>query len=148
MRKTASLVALLLVLSPLAHAVPSQLTTQGRLLDTDGEPVDDSLEITLRLLDSETGGSTLWEEELFLAARVVVPSGYVPEQLRSWEPSALEPSTVYQTAAYSITGVKGMIERTTEGIPDRLALYQDTSGTITLENNTMASPSVELRLTE
>jgi hypothetical protein len=63
MQKTASLVALLLALSPLAHAVPSQLTTQGRLLDTDGEPVDDSLEITFRLLDSETGGSTLWEEE-------------------------------------------------------------------------------------
>jgi hypothetical protein len=59
-----SLVALSVSLS--AHAVPSQYTHQGRLLDADEVPVEDTLEITFRMMDSESGGSALWEDTLTL----------------------------------------------------------------------------------
>jgi hypothetical protein len=56
-----ALLAALLAAAP-AHAVPQALSAQGRLLDADGAPVEDTLTVTFRLLDAETGGSTLWEE--------------------------------------------------------------------------------------
>ncbi len=56
------LLFLLLAAPSVALAVPSQLTTQGRVLDEDGDPVLGTLDVTFRVLDSETEGSTLWEE--------------------------------------------------------------------------------------
>ncbi len=53
---------LLLTAPSVALAVPAQLTTQGRVLDPDGDPVLGTLDVTFRVLDSEAGGSTLWEE--------------------------------------------------------------------------------------
>lgn len=58
-----ALIALSLFCGPsVALAVPAQLTTQGRILDADGAPLTDTVEVTFRLMDSESGGSTLWEE--------------------------------------------------------------------------------------
>ena len=58
-----TLLALTLLAAPAAAlAVPAQLTTQGRVLDADAAPVDDTVAVTFRLMDSESGGTTLWEE--------------------------------------------------------------------------------------
>lgn len=54
---------LLLALSAPAWAVPAQLTHQGRFVDADGAPYTDDATVTFRLMDSASGGSTLWEEE-------------------------------------------------------------------------------------
>ncbi len=51
-----------LLLATAAWATPAPIGTQGRLLDGDGVPVDDTLDVTFRVIDAETGGSTLWEE--------------------------------------------------------------------------------------
>ena len=57
------LFAFLLAAAPsVALAVPAQLTTQGRVLDSAGAPMEDTLDVTFRLMDSESGGTTLWEE--------------------------------------------------------------------------------------
>ena len=45
-----------------ALAVPAQLTTQGRVLDSTGAPLEDTVDVTFRLMDGESGGTTLWEE--------------------------------------------------------------------------------------
>jgi subtilisin-like proprotein convertase family protein len=54
---------LLLSLSSTAWAVPAQLTHQGRFVDSDGIPLTDDTTITFRLMDSDSGGTTLWYEE-------------------------------------------------------------------------------------
>jgi hypothetical protein len=43
------------------------------------------------------------------------------------------------------SGVTGVTEGTTDGLPQPQALYQDTSGTITFENTTTTSMSVDMR---
>ena len=53
----------LLSLSSAAWAVPAQLTHQGRFVDADGIPLTEDSTITFRLMDSDSGGSTLWDEE-------------------------------------------------------------------------------------
>ena len=54
---------LLLSLSSPAWAVPAQLTHQGRFVDADGVPYTEDATVTFRLMDSASGGSTVWEEE-------------------------------------------------------------------------------------
>ena len=56
------LACLFLTLPVNAFAVPTEFTYQGRLLDADAEPVEDELDISFRLMDSASGGNTLWEE--------------------------------------------------------------------------------------
>jgi hypothetical protein len=58
MRKSLLILALLSC-SP-AWAVPTPLTTQGRLMDADGVAVEGTLELTFRLTDAEVGGEVLW----------------------------------------------------------------------------------------
>jgi hypothetical protein len=58
----AAMLVLALLLAPPAWAVPGAFSTQGRLLDADGTAVDGALDMTFRLVDGETGGSTLWSE--------------------------------------------------------------------------------------
>jgi len=55
---------LTLALATPAHAVPAQFTHQGRLLDDAGDPMEGDLDITFRLMDSETDGSVVWEEAI------------------------------------------------------------------------------------
>jgi len=45
-----------------ARAVPKMLGYQGYLTDTLGSPIDDSLDMTFRILDAVTGGIELWNE--------------------------------------------------------------------------------------
>ena len=47
-----------------AYGVPMQYTHQGRLTDASGEPLEDDLEMTFRLIDAESDGSVVWEEVL------------------------------------------------------------------------------------
>jgi len=58
-----SKICLLLSLSSAAWAVPAQLTHQGRFVDSAGSPLTDDTTITFRLVDSDSGGTTLWDEE-------------------------------------------------------------------------------------
>ena len=48
----------------LAMAVPTQLNHQGRLLDSDGIPVEGTLPVTFTLEDAPEGGDVLWSETL------------------------------------------------------------------------------------
>jgi hypothetical protein len=47
-----------------AHAVPAQFTHQGRLLGDDSTPLEGDATLTFRVLNTDTGGDTLWEETL------------------------------------------------------------------------------------
>lgn len=103
MRRT--LFALLLAISPsVALAVPAQLNTQGRVLDTDGQPVDDTLAVSFRLLDSESGGSTLWEE----TQEVTFTSGFYSVMLGADESgNPLEDDVLDQWPLYLEVQIEG-----------------------------------------
>ncbi|MGC6515265.1 MAG: hypothetical protein ACON4N_12275, partial [Myxococcota bacterium] len=47
-----------------AQAVPEQLTHQGQLLDANGLPIEDTVDMTFRVMTSDTGGTALWSEVL------------------------------------------------------------------------------------
>ena len=55
---------LLTTLLSTAHAVPLQLTQQGRVLDNNGAAVTGIQDLTLRVFDSATNGSVFWSETL------------------------------------------------------------------------------------
>ena len=57
-----SLLTILCLYAPSAHAVPGQFTHQGRLLADDGTPMTGDVTITFRVANAETGGTALWEE--------------------------------------------------------------------------------------
>ena len=61
-----SVLAAFCLFATTAHAVPAQFTHQGRLLDSDGTPLEGEATLTFRVTDSETGGTALWEETLTL----------------------------------------------------------------------------------
>ena len=48
----------------IAHAVPLQMTQQGRILDNNGAAVTGTNDLTFRIYDSSTGGSVYWSETL------------------------------------------------------------------------------------
>ena len=48
----------------IAHAVPLQMTQQGRVLDNNGAAVTGTNDLTFRIYDSSTGGSVYWSETL------------------------------------------------------------------------------------
>ena len=56
-------ILLSLLLSP-AHAVPLQLTQQGRVLDSNNVALSGTQSITFRIYDDPTSGSMLWDETL------------------------------------------------------------------------------------
>ena len=47
-----------------AHAVPLQLTQQGRVLYNNGAAVTGIQDLTLSIYDASTGGSVFWSETL------------------------------------------------------------------------------------
>ncbi len=53
----------LLVALP-AVAAPTKLTQQGRMLDGDGLPFEDTHAMSFGLFDAATGGAELWTEDL------------------------------------------------------------------------------------
>jgi hypothetical protein len=69
-----------LAISGSAHAaVPGTLTQQGRLLDSSGTPITNSVSITFTLYDAATAGTSLWTE----TTTVTPDSGYFSVQLGS-----------------------------------------------------------------
>ena len=56
--------AVFLCLLPcLAHAVPLQVAQQGRIMDSDGVPLEGEKKLTFSLFEEETGGSHVWTED-------------------------------------------------------------------------------------
>ena len=54
------------------HAIPQQLTQQGRLIDTNGVAVDGQHVVSFKLYDALLGGQLIWEEPLV----VIFNEGY------------------------------------------------------------------------
>ena len=59
LRLSSLLLALCLVLPSLAHAVPQQLSQQGRLFDSEGTAVSGSHVLTFKLYDAATDGGVV-----------------------------------------------------------------------------------------
>lgn len=49
---------------PVITAVPRTMSFQGYLADSDGNPINDTLSIEFLIYDTESGGSSLWDETL------------------------------------------------------------------------------------
>jgi len=54
------------LLASQAFAVPMALSTQGRILDADGQPLEGPVSVSFRIMDAETGGTALWSDALSL----------------------------------------------------------------------------------
>ena len=113
---TRPLIAFLLATAPsVALAVPAQLTTQGRVLDSDSAPVEGTLDVTFRLMDGESGGSTLWEE----TQSVDFTNGFYTVMLGADESSnPLEDSVLDQWPLYlevQLDGEPAMVPRMAVG---------------------------------
>ena len=59
--------SLLLCLQSMAHAVPLQMTHQGRLLDSSGAAVTGVQSLTFTIFDDPNNGTDLWTETLSVA---------------------------------------------------------------------------------
>lgn len=68
-----SLVLALLTLATTASAVPTQVTHQGRLMDSSGVALDGPHTLDVTLYDAQTGGASVWTESL---AGVEFDNGY------------------------------------------------------------------------
>ena len=66
------MLGILLSLVGNVYAVPTQVTQQGRILDTNGTPVEGAHIVFFRLYDAETNGNLLWDDVL----TVQFSSGY------------------------------------------------------------------------
>lgn len=71
------LVAAVGMASTAQASVPGTLTQQGRLLDSSGMPITNSVAITFTLYDAGTGGTNLWTETI----TVTPDDGYFSVQL-------------------------------------------------------------------
>ena len=98
-----------------AAAVPAQLTTQGRILDADALPMVDTHGVSFRLMDSETGGDTLWEE----TQSVSFTNGFYTVMLGADEEgNPLEDSVLDQWPLYlevQLEGAPAMVPRMAVG---------------------------------
>ena len=56
--------SLLLSIQSMAHAVPLQMTHQGRLLDSNGAAVTGVQSLTFTIFDDPNNGTDLWTETL------------------------------------------------------------------------------------
>ncbi|MEC7948719.1 MAG: hypothetical protein VX265_14225, partial [Myxococcota bacterium] len=116
MRPLISCLAFLLAAAPsVALAVPAQLTTQGRVLDSTGAPLEDTVDVTFRLMDGESGGTTLWEE----LQTVTFTSGFYTVMLGADESgNPLEGSVLDQWPLYlevQLDGEPAMVPRMAVG---------------------------------
>ena len=83
------IVLLLLVL--IISAIPRTLNYQGKLLDSEGVGINDTLDITFRLFLDETGGISLWEQVL---TDVPITKGLFSVELSSF-PDTVDFSSPY-----------------------------------------------------
>ena len=68
MKFRATLTCLLALLFALpASAAPTKLAQQGRVLDSEGDPLEGGHGMLFVLYDSDTEGAELWTEELLAA---------------------------------------------------------------------------------
>jgi|GEM_PF-1701323 len=61
------MIALIFCLHSVAHAVPMQMTHQGRLIDTNGAAISGVQSLTFTIFDDPNNGSDLWTETLTVA---------------------------------------------------------------------------------
>jgi hypothetical protein len=97
------LLTTLLLFGATAHAVPSQFTQQGRLLDGDGEALSGDATITFRVTDSETGGTALWEETLTLP----LTNGFYAASLGADEDNPLDTAVLDQVPVWLELQIEG-----------------------------------------
>lgn len=84
------IVAAMILVASNSFAVPNLISYQGFLNDSQGQPVTNTLSMTFKIYDAETGGNELWSE----AQSVQVSNGEFNVQLGTVQ--ALT-STVFQT---------------------------------------------------
>ena len=58
------MIGLIFSLMSMSHAVPLQMTQQGRLLDASGAAITGTHDLTFRIYDDQNAGSVLWSEVL------------------------------------------------------------------------------------
>ena len=85
------------VMAPLeaSAAIPQQIAFQGKLTDTQNQPLEGEIQMTFSLFKSKTGGTALWSE----AKPVTVTQGLFSTQLGD---TTLFPSTLTFSEAYWI----------------------------------------------
>ena len=86
----------LLMYSTVALGVPQQLTQQGRMLETDGTPVNGTHNLTFRLYDSPASSDVLWSESV----SVIFTEGYYATMLGADPGNALDSSVLEQSTLY------------------------------------------------
>ena len=91
-----SVLTALCLFASTAHAVPAQFTHQGRLLDADGAPLEDEATITFRVIDSETGGTALWEDDI----TVLLTNGFYSAVLGADEDNPLDTDVLSQAPVW------------------------------------------------
>ncbi len=62
-RTTVLMTLVILLCAGVAFAAPTKLSQQGRLLDGDSQPLTGTHGLVFKLLDAETGGTEVWQEE-------------------------------------------------------------------------------------
>jgi archaellum component FlaG (FlaF/FlaG flagellin family) len=117
----------LLIAQEAAAVVPGTITHQGRLFDTEGTPISDTLDVTFTIYDYPNGGSVLWTETHTLA----FDEGYYSVQLGSdtpFSPSVINGSTRY--IGVRVSGDAEMAPRGVVGSVPYAMLANDVNGDI------------------
>jgi len=102
-----ALVLLCIVAIAIIAAVPRVLNYQGKLLDSSGVGVNDTLSLTFRLYTTETGGSPIWEQTI---SDVVVKQGLFSVELSGF-PDTVDFSVPYWLEVVINGEVIGLRER-------------------------------------
>jgi len=102
-----ALVLLCIVSIAIIAAVPRVLNYQGKLLDSSGVGVNDTLSLTFRIYTTETGGSPIWEQTI---SDVVVKQGLFSVELSGF-PDTVDFSVPYWLEVVINGEVIGLRER-------------------------------------
>ena len=128
--------SLSLLLSTSAYAAPIELVHQGRLLDTEGSPLNGSLSIVVTLYNDPIGSEEANQlfQETFSTTTLL--DGYYTLRLGTDTPNRLQSEVFAATDVYLELSVEG------EADPERtllhhvpLAAYAQTSGGVTLDSS-------------
>jgi len=124
-----------------AAVVPPTITHQGRLFDSDGAPVTDTLEVVFTIYDSPAGGSAVWTETLMVA----FDEGYYSVELGEdtlFDSTVIDGSTRYM--GVSVNGDEEMSPRGTVGSVPYAMLANDVNGDINPNSvNVGGSPVID-----
>ena len=66
------MIGLIFSLVSMSHAIPLQMTQQGRLLDTSGAAITGTHDLTFRIYDDQNAGSVLWSKSSPFSSTTVI----------------------------------------------------------------------------